>query len=485
MSVDPRTVSPPSRPRRRWLLWTALGFVVAVAGSLLVYWLIGTSRLEQARAEADRLDPGWRWDDIQASRRTFSDDENGALTVERIAALLPSGWNTQLERQPLPVGESADGGLSVIEQLNQLSPNQTPGDAVRAALHDMMVRTEEARRAARRLEQQPRGRPVLPPDFDYMNNLAPLVQESRTVSSFLGLAAQFEAAEGNLDEALLLNLCQLHASGALGDEPTLIAMLVRTAIDAAAAVQLERILGQGEASPAILERLQKAYAEGLAEPRLLIALRGERAGMDRYEYMRNVAIPGGLPTAVQTMAPPGWYDSNYATVLEQLTQAVEIAKKSPGEQRREYAEWLAEIQRMRSSRLRRLLQMHALLVLPAVEKVASTEHRRQAMLGCAVLALAAERYRLQHGRWPERVEDLEPFVGAIPADPYVEGSLKLRRTPFGLVIYSVGPDEVDNGGNLDRQNSLKKGIDYGFQLWDPDKGRQVVRPVAPATGPMP
>ncbi len=45
-----------------------------------------------AAAEADRLDPGWRLDEILAQREKLPDSENSSLRVREIAEKLPGGW---------------------------------------------------------------------------------------------------------------------------------------------------------------------------------------------------------------------------------------------------------------------------------------------------------------------------------------------------------------------------------------------------------
>lgn len=63
-------------------------------------------------------------------------------------------------------------------------------------------------------------------------------------------------------------------------------------------------------------------------------------------------------------------------------------------------------------------------------------------------ALAVERYRLAHGgRPPGALADLVPsFLPAIPVDPYSGTPIKYSVTAGRYVVYSVGPDEKDNGG---------------------------------------
>ena len=107
--------------------------------------------------------------------------------------------------------------------------------------------------------------------------------------------------------------------------------------------------------------------------------------------------------------------------------------------------------------------------------------RSQASLRCSIALIAAERYRRQHGRWPESLAALVPeYLQEVPQDPYTGQLLLMRRLDDGLVIYSVGADKTDNGGKLD-VNPTKPGTDWGFRLWDVGQRRQPPR--NPEMGP--
>lgn len=81
------------------------------------------------------------------------------------------------------------------------------------------------------------------------------------------------------------------------------------------------------------------------------------------------------------------------------------------------------------------------------------------------LGVAVYLYREKNGHWPERLADLVPeFILSVPTDPFDDKPMKLRRTPHGMVIYSVGPDLVDDGGTpIDWKT--QKG-DIAFELAD-------------------
>ncbi len=70
------------------------------------------------------------------------------------------------------------------------------------------------------------------------------------------------------------------------------------------------------------------------------------------------------------------------------------------------------------------------------------------------LACALERWRLAHGSYPESLAPLAPeLIAAIPHDVVTGDPLQYRRTDDGsFVLYSVGTNEKDDGGN--RHNEL-------------------------------
>jgi hypothetical protein len=68
----------------------------------------------------------------------------------------------------------------------------------------------------------------------------------------------------------------------------------------------------------------------------------------------------------------------------------------------------------------------------------------------------------------------------VPVDPYDGQPLRYKLKQDGVVIYSVGHDGVDNGGNINRDRNLDVGVDQGFSLWNVGARRQPPLPVPPA-----
>ena len=94
----------------------------------------------------------------------------------------------------------------------------------------------------------------------------------------------------------------------------------------------------------------------------------------------------------------------------------------------------------------------------------------------ALAVLAVHRYRLRNGKLPALLADLVPdFLSAPPRD-FMNGKqlhYRLRQGDADFLLYSVGEDGADNGGDA----SLREGKKSYRQIWD---GRDAAWP-SPAT----
>src|SRR5262245_5244745 len=86
--------SPQQKPRRRWwrLALIPLVPVLAVAALYAFDWYQGQRAWREACAEADRLDPGWRWEDLLARRPALPEDRDAIRVMYAAAAKLPENW---------------------------------------------------------------------------------------------------------------------------------------------------------------------------------------------------------------------------------------------------------------------------------------------------------------------------------------------------------------------------------------------------------
>jgi hypothetical protein len=149
---------------------------------------------------------------------------------------------------------------------------------------------------------------------------------------------------------------------------------------------------------------------------------------------------------------------SHAWLLRHLTRFAEIARLPDHQQLEAMREWDQAV---------RTAPVGARLMLVDARKLVEACLRHRAGARCAAVALAAERFRLEHGRWPDALADLVPdLLTEVPADPYDGQPLRYRRLSDGVIVYAVGPDGQDDGSPRDAANAGREGGNVGFRLWD-------------------
>ncbi len=475
-------VLPPIPPRRRWSRWLLLLVpVLLVVSAWMFLFFAGDMRLRRAIAEADRLDPHWRLNDVLAERDTIPDEENGALVVMASRTKMPARWPAW---EMLPAGstESEDG---LAGTLRTLKPNQALTPEELREMRPELDRAADAAKEARKLADMPRGRFPITYSKNYISTLIPNIQDARGTANVLGYDVLYRAQSGDLDGAIVSCRAILNNGRSISDEPMLIPQLVRMAIRAIAVTNAERTIGQGTPSSDGLAALQRAMEEEAEEPLLVPALRGERGGMDQFmqtlqdgstsvKQMQGLLNGGprrngGWAGEEIMLYLPGSATNNRAALLEEMNKLIEIYKLPPEEQ-------VEPLKQLKATQSKAPLLVRELM--PATEKIAEAERRTRGLLRCASAGLAVERYRQKYGHWPEKLDDLkDEFLRAVPLDPYDNRPLRYRNDGEGVVVWCLGMDRKDDGGDRATLNTYKEGTDVGFRLWDVEKRH------APRKGP--
>jgi ABC-type transport system involved in multi-copper enzyme maturation permease subunit len=468
-------------PRWRWLKRLRPALLILLPLGLLQGWYFLESvsaerRLQKALAEADRLDPGWTLEDLEAKRVVLPDDQNSAVHVKTVHQMIPPGW---------PSVEFSQG--FEITGLVEPEPNLLLSQARAQLLEAELRKVGKALSAARQLIHMPQGRASVQWSKDGIGSSPEPTNQARSIASLLGYDAWLRCDKGDVDGALESCRAILNAEHSIGDEPTLISMLTRVGIRAVAIQHIERALAQGQPSETALAQLQIMLQE-LEKDRLqLIAARGERALNDRMMHALQVgdvssnnvnwmlglggARKGGLPSVDELViflsnSLPG----QRAGLLHYSNQLVEIAKLPDHLQDAEFIKAAGTL-------LNKPLFVR--LFFTGVNRFAVTYRRALAYLRCAQVAVATERFRMRQNRWPKSLAELveESLLTEVPRDPCDGQELRYRRLGDGVVIYSVGADLKDNGGHLERRNPNIMGSDWGIRLWDVSRRRQTSGPV--------
>jgi len=263
-------------------------------------------------------------------------------------------------------------------------------------------------------------------------------------------------------------------------DPILISMMVAMAIDGMADTTVERWLAGGELRTAEqLEALRPAGAASLRRD-LVRAFRMEEAtGLATFADLSSGAInlqsfssaegtgDLGVSAVLNREGLGAWrvffLRGELASYRWYMDRVQSLAAYPYHESR---ARWAAF-----ESENRQPTGILTGLLLPALTRTAENAARAEARSRLADLAVAAERHRLKHGRYPGKLDELasDPAALAI-SDPFDGQPLRMVQADGGVVLYSVGPDGKDDGGR-EYDNKTKLG-DITFCLGAACKARR-------------
>ena len=300
--------------------------------------------------------------------------------------------------------------------------------------------------------------------------LLPHLAKLRQAARLLALEAVERTEGGKPDEAADSLVACLRCGQAVRREPILISYLVRVACDAIAFDQVERWASRAKPSPKALERVEAAVAAATDHKGLERAMAGERCfGIDIYQnYVLKPnrgallgalgvgADPAGM--AVLGVIPQAYFKTDMLYYLDIMNRYVAAARMP-------YPEALqagTQVGRNLDQEIPKYYFVSR-MILPALSRVFFTAQRHLAQGECALLGLAALRYRDKHGRLPDALQALVPdFAPTVPPDPFDGKPLRYRKDGDGLVLYTVGENGKDDGGDTARREG--KQPDIGFRV---------------------
>lgn len=453
-------------PPRRFLRPKFLGIFIAfaiVAGLGVYLFFLPDLELRRAIAEADALDPGWTFEELQRARADVPDDKNGAALILAAAAQM------NFRRQ----------------ELEALNPVQQPTEADLESVRTDLVNATAALTLARGLADRQQGYFTgVAWAEDFIGTLMPHLEKANQINYLLAWDAYLLSSDGDLKGAMDSCRAAINVGRAIGDEPSVISQMVRAKCARQAVFVLEYVLARGQPSANSLQSMQALAALESEEPLQLRATRANRAGdFQFFTFVRSgkfdstsygLARPRLTGFAFDRIIDPLMARTSSAPYLRHATRLVQIAKLPTHEQ------------------LDRLQELpHPEQEVPAILKALGggatpwgnlfkVFHRTKAALRCATAALAAERYLHDEGRWPANLDALTPhYLATVPANPYTGEPLKLRRLSDSIVIYAPEKNGPDLNNNLSRRFTPPPGTVTGFQLWDVSK-RASKAPGAPA-----
>jgi hypothetical protein len=429
------------RHKRRRMLLIFLLALALIAAALVGVYKYKRYELEQelteAIAETDRLDPGWRLEDIDRDRTTVPLEQNAAVPVMAALDMLWPVWSGEIGPKDAPQ--------------RRLDPQRVV--ALRKVVQPFLPAAIEAQKALPLKAAQY----LMPAGW----NEPPVVDIAKVTSLglFLSDVTALHSEDGEHDQAVETTLTILAVARSFEEEPWLIDVVsITPPLLQIAATSLERCLAQGPVSDSVLARAQEILTEEATKPRYYLFLRAYRALMHRQmtklesgKIKLEQFIPASLRTEFKFriyLAAPT-LEKDHAWLLRYVNEALQLAKLPPAEMT------------VKSRELYELKQKAAPpfagIVMPRW-RLSEVEAELRAQLECAATAIAVERFRLRDGRWPETLEEVvkAKLLDKMPLDLYDGKPLGYRRMPDGVVVSATGPE-------------VKR---IEFRLWDEDQRGQ-------------
>jgi hypothetical protein len=296
--------------------------------------------------------------------------------------------------------------------------------------------------------------------FEAAGRLLPWLANTKKCGQFLQLRIVAELEDGQADKALDDIKLFLRITDANRNPRFLISHLVRIAMLAIVLEPIHQGLAERRWSDAQLAELERDLASEDLLADFESALDGEKiCAIDAFEKQRitreikTVDDSAGtnkiVTVSLRWMPSAYFYQSQLSFARlhrEWILPLVDFTNRtvSPAALRQAEAEVLTR------KKYYSPYQVQALMVFPAIAKSVMKFAAIQAQLDLARVACVLERYRLVHGEYPESLDALTPrFIAKVPHDIINGQPLHYRRTHGGqLILYSVGWDEKDDGGNV-------------------------------------
>jgi hypothetical protein len=283
-------------------------------------------------------------------------------------------------------------------------------------------------------------------DSDLMNPdisaMMPILDEERNAANVVNLHAREEIARGHVSSAIDDAAAILGMSRHFGQRPLLMSALVGIGVDGMGNRTLE------EALPAVKspDELAGLHLEQLPSLGRVFqqALRGEECfGVALYGNMPKSELQTPQVSVVPSFGGPE--GMVFRAFILDLDAYIKLLENLQDQAVQPYYKIANQIQHV--SGLDRGNDLITSILAPSLRRALQTLAMGEAGDACTQTAVAMTRFKLDHATMPSRLDELVPqYLAAVPIDPFDGHPLRLAIRNNEWIIYSVGPDGVDNGG---------------------------------------
>ena len=275
----------------------------------------------------------------------------------------------------------------------------------------------------------------------------PHLTSIREGTDLLSLAAWEYAVAGEPAAAAKALKSSFVLANSLGSEPFLISQNVRYKANAIAVSALQHVIDRtvlpAEALGTLKEALQRVSHPGVELDRVLNA---EKLFVLDAAHSDYLALVRALSEwQILAYRASGVLDQDALYCLQVVDKVIDACDKPFPQRLQGSRDVMSEAER----RVSRRPWFHPLatVALPSFEHIFVDKAAHLARLRSARTGLAVERFRLGEGGLPGNLSELVPgHLDELPTDPFDGKPLRYKRLDPGYVVYSIGRDGDDDGG---------------------------------------
>jgi len=408
--------------------------IVLVVLSLIYAIAVGVSGAKLRRAYADLKNDNRPMRQAEVIPPEVPDAENAALLYESAALLLKA--------QPAPEGSLLVylGGLSDKFIKETIDPDKL-------AELQQLIEQDVVTQALSIVEQGTQRRSYrFDHDYNAGINISRLnLSHLRRLTFILSAKARIEAQAGNLDNAWNMTRIQLRLADALLNEPIIISQLVRIAIIRMACRTIRELCAIAPPNDQQYRNVQELLAGFDDIAPMVRAIDGERLlfgewafnlpknelykiiqGLDLSGIKRRffIFLTSLKPLFLADRAAYMRYMHKSAQFFEDPNSHVQADLKE--EERHEK------------------LHMQTSILAPAIFRVKEIHSEMTAELRITQAGLALLQHKQGRDAFPDTLDALKL---SDTIDPFSAEPLRYKTQGQGFILYSIGPDEKDNGGS--------------------------------------
>ncbi len=279
-------------------------------------------------------------------------------------------------------------------------------------------------------------------DYAAMASDMERTSKHRVVARVLYVRVYYLLSKKQYEEALRDSILLMRLTRHFEREPMMVGYLVAVACKGMAQQAAHDVLQAGPVSKELRKELDAELARQDNLDGYRWAMQTERI----YGLQQYAAIPARNVWPIRAM----WnYDeSKYLWAMDESLKSVSLS----------YADVNATRQRMAAGLQSRFCNL-AKLVFPALQAACDAALRTRAQARCLRVINALQAHVAPGSDTVPKLAELG-LPAEATTDPFTGKPLVVKKLPVGWLVYSVGEDLEDNGGDIDSSRSKPK--DYGF-----------------------